>query len=172
MTSEHRWGTIDTPFGTFTAWLDDGGRVTQFDLHGRGAARAPRARRDERALAEVRRQVHAYCAGELRAFELDLAPRGTDFQRTVWQALLEIPYGETVSYRELAVRIGKPAAVRAVGAANGANPIGLIVPCHRVIGADGSLTGYGGGLPLKRTLLLHEARHAPLLRVESSPAVR
>jgi methylated-DNA-[protein]-cysteine S-methyltransferase len=170
MTSQPRWGTIDTPFGTFTAWLDDVGRLTQLDLHGRGADGSAHARRDERAVAEVRRQVEAYCAGDLRVFALELAPRGTAFQRAVWQALLEIPYGLTLSYRELAARIGRPTAVRAVGAANGANPIGLIVPCHRVIGADGSLTGYGGGLPLKRALLLHEARHAPLLRAERTLA--
>ncbi len=102
------------------------------------------------------RQLGEYFAGERRRFELPLAPQGTEFQRRVWRALTEIPYGKTVSYGELARRIGKPSAPRAVGLANGANPLPIIVPCHRVIGADGSLTGFGGGLPIKRKLLALE----------------
>jgi methylated-DNA-[protein]-cysteine S-methyltransferase len=98
-------------------------------------------------------QLAAYFAGERTDFDLPLSPSGTPFQLSVWRALLSIPYGETISYRELARRIGNAKAVRAVGAANGRNPIPIIVPCHRVIGADGSLTGYGGGLPRKRLLL-------------------
>jgi methylated-DNA-[protein]-cysteine S-methyltransferase len=98
-------------------------------------------------------QLAAYFAGELTAFELPLAPSGTPFQLGVWETLCSIPYGQTISYRELALRIGNPKAVRAVGAANGRNPIPIVVPCHRVIGADGSLTGYGGGLPRKQVLL-------------------
>ena len=101
-------------------------------------------------------QLREYFAGERRRFELSLAPRGTEFQRRVWRALLEIPYGETISYGELARRIGQPTAARAVGLANGANPLPIIVPCHRVIGADGTLTGFGGGLPIKRKLLALE----------------
>jgi methylated-DNA-[protein]-cysteine S-methyltransferase len=101
-------------------------------------------------------QLGEYFAGKRRQFDLPLAPRGTEFQRRVWRALREIPYGQTVSYGELARRIGKPSASRAVGLANGANPLPIIVPCHRVIGADGSLTGFGGGLPIKRTLLALE----------------
>jgi len=101
-------------------------------------------------------QLEEYFAGERCGFELPLAPRGTDFQRRVWRALTEIPYGKTISYGELARRIGNPSASRAVGLANGANPLPIVVPCHRVIGADGSLTGFGGGLPIKRKLLALE----------------
>ena len=101
-------------------------------------------------------QLEEYFAGKRRRFDLPLAPRGTEFQRCVWRALLEIPYGRTVSYGELARRIARPSASRAVGLANGANPLPIIVPCHRVIGADGSLTGFGGGLPIKRKLLALE----------------
>lgn len=104
-------------------------------------------------LLELRRQLAQYFAGERRAFDLPLAPRGTEFERRVWQALLAIPYGETRSYAEVAAAIGRPSACRAVGHANGSNPIAVVIPCHRVIGSDGSLTGYGGGLPLKRFLL-------------------
>ena len=107
-------------------------------------------------LAEAASQLKAYFARELETFDLPLDARGTDFQRSVWAELSRIPFGETRSYGEQAERIGKPAAVRAVGLANGANPISVIVPCHRVIGADGSLTGFGGGLDLKRRLLEHE----------------
>ncbi|KNB53545.1 methylated-DNA--[protein]-cysteine S-methyltransferase [Streptomyces caatingaensis] len=106
--------------------------------------------------AETARQLAAYFAGELTRFDLPLALHGTPFQRRVWAALQEIPYGTTVSYGELAGRIGSPGASRAVGLANGRNPVGIIVPCHRVVGADGSLTGYGGGLDRKRRLLAFE----------------
>lgn len=105
-------------------------------------------------------QLEAYFAGSLRAFKMDLAPAGTPFQQEVWSALQDIPYGQTFSYGEVARAIGKPSAVRAVGAANGANPIGIVIPCHRVIGANGSLTGYGGGLENKALLLEHERRHS------------
>jgi methylated-DNA-[protein]-cysteine S-methyltransferase len=110
--------------------------------------------------AEPVRQLRAYFAGALRRFDLRLAPAGTPFQQTVWRALLDIPYGETVSYGEIARRIGRPAAVRAVGAANGRNPLAIVVPCHRVIGSDGRLVGYGGGLPAKVALLELEGRAA------------
>lgn len=99
------------------------------------------------------RQLRAYFDGALTAFDLPLAPRGTPFQRRVWAALCDIPYGGTLSYGQLAARLGRPSAARAVGLANGKNPIGIIIPCHRVIGASGSLTGYGGGLDRKRRLL-------------------
>ena len=102
---------------------------------------------------EALRQLRAYFAGQLRRFELPLDLRGTDFQLRVWRELERIPYGETRSYLEIAEAIGAPRAVRAVGAANGANPIPIVVPCHRVIGASGKLVGYGGGLPLKKRLL-------------------
>lgn len=101
----------------------------------------------------IKEQLRAYFNAELTTFSVALAPQGTAFQRAVWQALQTIPYGETCSYSDIAHKIGNPKAVRAVGAANGRNPIALIIPCHRVIGSDGSLTGFGGGLPAKRLLL-------------------
>jgi methylated-DNA-[protein]-cysteine S-methyltransferase len=108
------------------------------------------------ALARAREQLAEYFAGSRTAFDLPLAPAGTAFQRRVWDALRTIPYGATLSYSELARRLGDPRATRAVGAANGKNPIPIIVPCHRVIGARGALTGFGGGLERKRWLLEHE----------------
>lgn len=110
--------------------------------------------------SDAGRAVAAYFAGDVRAVEaVRVAMAGTEFQRAVWAALREIPAATTVTYGEIARRIGRPAAVRAVGLANGSNPVSVIVPCHRVIGADGTLTGYGGGLPRKRWLLDHETRH-------------
>ena len=108
-------------------------------------------------LREACRQLDAYFAGRLHCFSLPLAPRGTPFQLQVWQALQQIPWSERCSYGDIATAIGNPNAVRAVGAANGRNPIAIIIPCHRVIGADGRLTGYAGGLERKRWLLNHEA---------------
>jgi methylated-DNA-[protein]-cysteine S-methyltransferase len=122
------------------------------------AARRAKAVRDEKMLKRPRALLQAYFAGELRDFELPLAAEGTPFQQRVWRALCDIPYGETISYGELARRIGQPKASRAVGLANGQNPIAIVVPCHRVIGANGSLTGYGGGLERKRWLLAHESK--------------
>jgi methylated-DNA-[protein]-cysteine S-methyltransferase len=113
---------------------------------------------DPGAFTDVVVQLDAYFAGELSDFDIELDLRGTGFQRRVWKALLTIPYGETRSYGEIAEQIGAPGAARAVGLANGHNPIAIIVPCHRVIGASGSLTGYGGGLDRKRTLLALEKR--------------
>jgi methylated-DNA-[protein]-cysteine S-methyltransferase len=113
--------------------------------------------------AEVIRQLQAYFRGELKEFDLPLAMEGTEFQLRVWNALRAIPYGETISYAQLAERIGNPKAVRAVGLANGSNPIPIIVPCHRVIGSDGSLTGFGGGLPTKKLLLELENKQLSLL---------
>lgn len=109
--------------------------------------------RNDDAFDDVREQLNAYFAKELRIFKLPLAPRGTPFQLDVWRALRDIPYGETRSYAQIARTIGKPDAIRAVGAANGANPLPIVVPCHRVIGSNGSLTGFGGGLEAKRFLL-------------------
>lgn len=111
---------------------------------------------DDRAFAEAVAQLRAYFGGKLREFNLPLVPRGTEFQLRVWSALREIPYGKTISYAELARRIGKPKAVRAVGAANGRNPLAIVIPCHRVIGSNGSLTGYGGGMRNKEYLLALE----------------
>jgi methylated-DNA-[protein]-cysteine S-methyltransferase len=109
---------------------------------------------------DVIRQLDAYFRGTLRRFDLPLAPSGTPFQQAVWAALREIPYGQTVSYGELARRVGQPGAGRAVGAANGKNPIPIVIPCHRVIGADGRLTGYGGGLSVKAALIALEQRES------------
>jgi len=107
---------------------------------------------------EATRQLEAYFSGKLESFDLKLAPEGTDFQKSVWKALCEIPYGETRTYKEISVSIGKPKAYRAVGLANNRNPIAIIVPCHRVIGADGKLTGYASGLDIKEFLLRLESR--------------
>ena len=153
------WSLIESPFQKFAAWVDEEGRVLRFNLRAAGAANVdPQAENNSRKLAEVQRQVTQYSDGKRREFDLELAAEGPEFDKRVWAALREIPFGTTTSYGAVAKRIGHPTAARAVGAANGANPIALIVPCHRVIGADGSLTGYGGGLPLKRKLLEHEAR--------------
>jgi methylated-DNA-[protein]-cysteine S-methyltransferase len=119
--------------------------------------------RDDEALHQVRAQLDEYFAGERSEFDLDLHLEGGAFQRTVWHALTEIPYGETISYGELAKRIGRPDLARAVGTANGQNPIAVIVPCHRVIGANGKLVGYGGGLDNKRRLLELEDGVLPLV---------
>jgi methylated-DNA-[protein]-cysteine S-methyltransferase len=155
----NRWGVIETQFSTFAAWVDEDGRLTRFNLRAHGAAAVDRnATHDERAIAEVRRQVSEYCAGKRKVFDLERAAQGSAFQHRVWEALMDIPFGETASYGEIARAVGEPNAARAVGAANAVNPIALIVPCHRVIGADGSLTGYGGGLRMKKALLEHEAR--------------
>lgn len=119
-------------------------------------------RRDPAPLATVKKQLAAYFSGRRKSFDIDLAPEGTAFQMKVWAALRDIPYGRVVSYQWIARRIGSPGAVRAVGAANGRNPISIIIPCHRVIGKDGSLTGYGGGLDVKRRLIRLENPGAPV----------
>jgi methylated-DNA-[protein]-cysteine S-methyltransferase len=118
-------------------------------------------------LAAIHAQFSEWFNGHRIEFELPLAAPGTSFQQAVWSALREIGYGRTASYAEIACRIGRPQAVRAVGAANGANPLPIVVPCHRVIGANGSLTGYAGGLEAKRWLLRHEADHAPAISASS-----
>jgi methylated-DNA-[protein]-cysteine S-methyltransferase len=120
---------------------------------------SPSWERDDAAFVDVAEQLHAYFAGTRSDFEVPFVLHGTDFQREVWRALCEIPHGETISYGELAARVGKPSASRAVGLANGRNPLAIIVPCHRVIGANGALTGYGGGLTRKAWLLQHEGSH-------------
>jgi len=112
-------------------------------------------------LEEAERQLDAYFAGELRRFDLPLDLVGTEFQVAAWRALADIPFGTTVTYGEQARRLGRPTAVRAVGAANGRNPLPIVLPCHRIVGADGSLVGFGGGLPRKQALLEHEASLAP-----------
>ena len=132
-------------------WVPDRpGRVPLGEMHHSG---------DDRVLDETEQQLRAYFAGQLRAFELPLAFAGTPFQRQVWQALLEIPFGQTRSYQQLADHLGRPKAARAVGAANGRNPVSIIAPCHRLIGHRGELTGFAGGLGAKAWLLDHERRH-------------
>jgi len=147
-----------SPLGEILVAKDDGGLRALSFLEGRNPV-VPGGgwQRDVGALKPAFEQIRAYFAGELKVFDLPLAPRGTPFQQKVWQALLRIPYGATVSYQDVAVMIDNPKAVRAVGGANGANPIALIIPCHRVIGKNGKLVGYGGGLFLKSHLLDLEA---------------
>jgi methylated-DNA-[protein]-cysteine S-methyltransferase len=161
MTNEpSRWGVIETQFSTFAAWIDGEGRLTRFNLRARGAASVDRAAiHDESAIGEVRRQIEEYCAGKRKTFDIERAARGSPFEHRVWEALMDVGFGETASYGEIARAIGEPQAARAVGKANAVNPIAIIVPCHRIIGADGSLTGYGGGLKMKQALLEHEARY-------------
>jgi methylated-DNA-[protein]-cysteine S-methyltransferase len=118
---------------------------------------------DDKPLCELAEQLDAYFSGKLEKFELTLSPLGTSFQRSVWSRLCDIPYGETISYGEIARRIGNPQASRAVGLANGSNPIPIVIPCHRVVGSNGKLTGYGGGLPIKEKLLALERRQLTLL---------
>jgi methylated-DNA-[protein]-cysteine S-methyltransferase len=146
--------SVETPIGPLVLTAEEG------RLSGVRFAASVAARSDEPVLVEAEAQLRAYFAGKLRRFELPLAPRGTPFQRSVWDALLDIPYGSTSTYSEVAAAIGRPSACRAVGAANGRNPLAVIVPCHRVIGAAGGLTGYGGGLERKRVLLALEASKA------------
>lgn len=150
-----RFSIYDAPIGPLLLAVDDDGAVATISFHGDPADDWTA---DDAALGPVAEQLDAWFAGRIRSFDLPLAPRGTEFQRSVWNALLEIPYGETTTYGELARKLGRPAASRAVGAANGANPIPIIIPCHRVIGSNSSLTGFGGGLPVKRWLLDHEAK--------------
>ena len=153
---------LETPIGPLLL-AGDGTRLSKVGFpsgKGRVAPHDDWRRADDR-FVEARSQLLAYFAGELRSFDLELIPVGSPFQLAVWQALKAIPYGATMSYGELASRIGRPAASRAVGAANGANPIPIIVPCHRVIGASGALTGFGGGIDTKRWLLAHEKGAAP-----------
>jgi methylated-DNA-[protein]-cysteine S-methyltransferase len=148
---------IDNPIVRLAVAADEQGlRAIRF-LDGPGRlAPDPEWRRDDRALKAATRELRAYFAGELRQFSMALAPAGTPFQLDVWNALAAIPYGETTSYGEMARRIGRPKAVRAVGAANGSNPLPIVLPCHRVVGSNGSLTGYGGGIPIKQALLALE----------------
>ena len=155
---------FDTPIGVLRLVGDDD-RLVRVDLPNTAALAPDPAWRPARgglpaALRRAKRQLREYFDGGRRAFDLPLAPAGTDFQRRVRQQLGRIPYGETLSYGELAHRLGRPGAARAVGAANGRNPLAVVVPCHRVIGADGALTGYGGGLPVKQALLALERRVA------------
>jgi methylated-DNA-[protein]-cysteine S-methyltransferase len=151
--------TVDSPVGPLTLTSNEG-RLT--GLHMAGQAHSPTDQAgwatDASAFRDITEQLTAYFAGELKEFDVDLDLAGTEFQRRVWGALCEIPYGETWSYSQLAGKIGNSRACRAVGLANGRNPVAIIVPCHRVIGANGSLVGYGGGLDRKVLLLEHERK--------------
>lgn len=138
-------------------------RFVSFSNGKRAVSVSPEWVEDRAVFNSAIAQLEEYFAGRRKSFDLALFPQGTPFQKQVWSALQTIPYGETISYKDLAQRIGKPKTVRAVGAANGANPIPIIIPCHRVIGNDGSLTGFGGGLPLKKRLLELESCQLALL---------
>jgi methylated-DNA-[protein]-cysteine S-methyltransferase len=153
---------IESPVGPLRLVSDEAGLRRLEFLKDNGRPEAS-WREDPGALKKSVQQLRSYFAGELEAFDLELAPEGTPFQLEVWRRLCDIPYGETISYGELAQRIGNPKASRAVGLANGSNPIAIIIPCHRVIGSNGKLTGYGGGLPIKEKLLALERRQLRLL---------
>jgi methylated-DNA-[protein]-cysteine S-methyltransferase len=158
--------TLDTPVGTLSLVSTDSALVALV-WRTAGHSRVPfddaTEHKDHPVLHETTRQLREYFVGTRREFDLPLEFRGTDFQRRVWAALLRIPYGETRSYGHIAAQLGNPAAVRAVGAANGRNPIAIIAPCHRVIGMSGDLTGFGGGLDAKAFLLSLEAPQRRLL---------
>jgi methylated-DNA-[protein]-cysteine S-methyltransferase len=144
--------TAPSPLGELLLIAEDGcltGLHMPAEKHPPPAA----AVRDDSAFATVRHQLDEYFAGRRSTFDVPLAPAGTPFQQRVWEELQRVAFGETITYAELAGRIGRPTAIRAAGAANGANPVSILIPCHRVIGSDGTLTGYGGGLEAKRFLL-------------------
>jgi len=156
--------TFESPVGLLLLAGDsDALRLVSFESSKHAPPLCADWKEDKAPFTEVIRQLRAYFCGELREFDLPLALEGTEFQRRVWNALREIPYGATISYLQLAERIGNPKAVRAVGLANGSNPIPIIVPCHRVIGSDGSLTGFGGGISTKKKLLELESKQLSLL---------
>ena len=143
--------SMDTPIGTL--WLEaDGAGLSSIAFGG-----PPGSESGGPVLREAESQLRAYFAGELTRFDLPLSPRGTEFQRRVWDAVAGVPYGTTTTYSAVAAALGRPSACRAVGAANGRNPLPIVVPCHRVVAASGALTGYGGGLERKRALLDLEA---------------
>lgn len=154
---------IDSPVGPLTLVAADDALVglsmsEQRHAPAPGWFGEPSDGTDSEPLAQASRQLREYFDGERTEFDIPLSLEGTEFQRRVWTALREISYGETISYGQLADQIGQPSASRAVGLANGRNPVGIIVPCHRVVGSDGSLTGYGGGIERKRYLISHEQR--------------
>jgi methylated-DNA-[protein]-cysteine S-methyltransferase len=157
------YSRIPSPLGPLLLAGDDEGlQLLHFEQPGHLFAVGPDWEERGKAFAPAARQLEQYFLGRLRSFDLPLAPQGTAFQLRVWKALLRIPYGETRSYLDVAETLGDPKAVRAVGAANGRNPIAIVIPCHRVIGSNGSLTGYGGGIQIKaRLLALEGAAAAP-----------
>lgn len=152
----------ESPVGPLTL-ISNGAALTHLEFENARYAYDPAPPGNDKLLDKVRRELDHYFAGKLRAFTTPVAPEGTEFQKRVWAALLTIPYGATRSYGQQAVAIGSPQASRAVGLANGRNPISIIVPCHRVIGSNGSLTGYGGGMDRKKFLLDLE-QGQPLIR--------
>jgi methylated-DNA-[protein]-cysteine S-methyltransferase len=159
---------VDSPVGPLFLAVDEAGAVVRIELvkdrsiAGLFTEPGTRLVEDAARTAHVERQLAEYFAGQRRSFDLELAPRGTPFEQEVWAALRAIPFGETRSYGEIAAALGRPGAARAVGRANGANPIPIVVPCHRVLGSDGSLTGFGGGLEAKERLLELEGAKLPL----------
>jgi methylated-DNA-[protein]-cysteine S-methyltransferase len=158
-----RWTAIDSPIGRLTLAASASAlHVIEFENNRHPQARADWVAGESALLRQAARQLQEYFAGHRRQFDLPLAPLGTDFQRAAWQALTAIPYGETRSYAQQAAALGRPRATRAVGAANGRNPLPILLPCHRVIGASGALTGFGGGIEIKRWLLAHEQAQASL----------
>lgn len=155
---------IDSPIGPLTLVVSDGALVAVL-MDGHKSPPVPESAWGDRvddALPDATRQLSEYFAGQRTSFEFPLAPSGTDFQKEVWAALAAIPYGETRSYGQLAIAVGRPAASRAVGLANGRNPLSIVVPCHRVVGSDGKLTGYSGGPERKQFLLDLERSHLAL----------
>jgi methylated-DNA-[protein]-cysteine S-methyltransferase len=154
--------TIASPLGSILLAADDRGLIMINFLDGKGAKKPPQDSVESAApFKEAVSQIRAYFRGELKKFTLPLSPQGTAFQLSVWKELRRIPYGKTISYRELAQRAGRPTAWRAVGAANRCNPLPIVVPCHRVIGSNGQLTGYYGGTHLKEYLLKLESAEFP-----------
>ena len=162
------YGYFDSPVGRLLV-AGDADRLHLISFPTEGRSYEPQAgwRRDDSLFEQAFEQLHAYFAGELTQFDLPIRLAGTAFQNKVWTALCDIPFGETTSYGALASRIGRPTASRAVGGANGANPLPIVVPCHRVIGSDKSLTGFGGGVEIKRFLLAHEQRISRQKRTQS-----
>ncbi|HEX5268685.1 MAG TPA: methylated-DNA--[protein]-cysteine S-methyltransferase [Acidimicrobiales bacterium] len=154
--------TYDSPIGVLTLTSEDGYLTGLYmDDQRHAPSGSDKWVRDDTAFDDVLSQLDAYFSGRMKDFDVPLRMQGTEFQRRVWEGLTRIPYGETWSYAQLAGKVGNPKACRAVGLANGRNPVAVIVPCHRVIGANGTLTGYGGGLDRKRWLLDHETRNRP-----------
>lgn len=180
MNREHpkRWyfSAFNSPIGLLSVAVDAEGKVKRLHF---GQLDDAGMMPDDRAIKPVRDQVEEYFAGDRKVFDLPLSPEGTVFQRAVWDGLLAIPFGKFLSYGQLAERVGRAGAFRAVGAANGANPIAVIIPCHRVVGSDRSLTGFGGGVPTKAALLALEGVIAQVppgtvtrrTRIEAQPSL-